>query len=226
MKWAIILSLIFHGVFFGFVIRNESGKMNKYPPIMMVRLASPPPARGVEKPAVKTSAETTQKKTQKVETQKPETRIAEVDRRKKPKRKRSENKPASETKEEPVTQEAVNQERKGLPDGVELGSEFGSARLDAAGFDSPYYLNIVFSKIRRGWDNPFEGLDTVSCIIYFVIDRSGRISDSAIENSSGMPAYDQAALRAVLGSKPPPLPNQFGSEELGIHLEFRYIPYN
>jgi len=226
MRWAVISSLIVHGIFFGFVFKNDSDKMNKYPPIMMVRLASPPPARGVEKPAVKRSLETTQKRIQKIETPKAKTRIAEVNKRKKPRRKQPESKPAPETKEEPQTQEAVNQEKKGLPDGVELGSEFGSARLDAAGFDSPYYLNIVFSKIHRGWDNPFEGLDTVRCTIYFVIDRRGKISDSAIENSSGMPAYDQAALRAVLRSKPPPLPNQFGSDELGIHLEFRYIPYN
>ncbi len=117
-------------------------------------------------------------------------------------------------------------ERKGLPEGVELGSEFGSARLDATGFDSPYYLNVLFSKIRNRWDNPYEGIDTVGCTIYFVIDRKGKIVDSAIENSSGLSAYDHAALRAVLAAKPPPLPNQFGSEELGIHLQFRYLPYN
>jgi TonB family protein len=192
---------------------------------MMVRLASPPPARGVEKPAVaKTETKNKSKTIKKPEAPKTETRVAEVNKRKKPKRKQTETKPARQNDTEaPKTQ---TQEKQGLPEGVELGSEFGSARLDAAGFDSPYYLNIVFSKISRGWDNPFEGGDTVSCIIYFVIDRRGKISDSAIENSSGLPAYDQAALRAVLGSKPPPLPNQFGSEELGIHLEFRYIPYN
>lgn len=223
MKWAVISSLIIHSAFFGFILKKDSDKMNRYPPVMMVRLASPPPARGVEKPAVKTPVETTQKKTEKAESQKPETRIAEVNKRKKPQRKQPESKPAPQAKEQ--TQETTSQQ-KGLPEGVDLGSEFGSARIDAAGFDSPYYLNIVFSKIRRGWDNPFEGLDTVRCTIYFVIDRGGRISDSAIENSSGISAYDQAALRAVLGSKPPPLPNQFGSDELGIHLEFRYIPYN
>lgn len=223
MKWAVISSLVIHCAFFGFILKRDSGEMNRYPPVMMVRLASPPPARGVESPAVKAPTETTQKKTEKAVTQKPETRVTEVNRRKKPRRKQAESKPTPPAKEQ--TQETANQQ-KGLPEGVDLGSEFGSARLDAAGFDSPYYLNIVFSKIRRGWDNPFEGLDTVRCTIYFVIDRRGKISDSAIENSSGMPAYDQAALRAVLGSKPPPLPNQFGSEELGIHLEFRYIPYN
>jgi len=225
MRLAIISSMIVHMVFFGFVFRNSSEKMRDYPPVMMVRLASPPPARGVEQPVVtKTEDKKPSKIIKKIETPKTETRVAEVNKRKKPARKKAETEPARQTETEaPKTQESKKQ---GLPDGVELGSEFGSARLDASGFDSPYYLNIVFSKIRRSWDNPFEGGDTVSCIIYFVIDRQGRISDSAIESSSGLSAYDQAALRAVLGSKPPPLPNQFGSEELGIHLEFRYIPYN
>lgn len=225
MKLAVISSIIIHTVFFGFVLKNSSEKMKDYPPVMMVRLASPPPARGVEKPAVAEAKKKTESKViKKEEPQKTETRVAEVNPRKKPARKQTETKPAR--KAETETAKTQTQEKQGLPEGVELGSEFGSARLDAAGFDSPYYLNIVFSKIRRGWDNPVEGRDTVSCIIYFVIDRRGKISDSAIENSSGLSAYDQAALRAVLGSKPPPLPNQFGSEELGIHLEFRYIPYN
>jgi TonB family protein len=225
MRWAVISSLIFHGIFFGFMLKNKSDKTSKYPPVMMVRLTGPPPARGVQKPAVKTTPKTTPKKTQKTEPQKPETRVAEVNPKRKPKRRQQETKPP-QTKEEPQTQEAVGEQRKGLPEGVDLGSEFGSASIDAAGFDSPYYLNVVFSKIRRAWDNPVESTDTVSCTIYFVIDRRGKISDSSIENSSSIAAYDQAALRAVLAAKPPPLPNQFGSEELGIHLEFRYIPYN
>ena len=226
MKWAVISSLIIHGVCFGFILRNGSEKMNKYPHVMMVRLSSPPPAKGVERPVVKKTEEPAPKKTKQVETPKTETRIAEVNKKKKPSRKPPEPKSASVQKEKAETQEMGKPDNPGLPEGVDLGSEFGSARIDAAGFDSPYYLNVVFSKIRRAWDNPFQGSDTVSCIIYFVIDRRGKISDSSIEGSSGLAAYDQAALRAVLGAKPPPLPNQFGSEELGIHLEFRYIPYN
>jgi TonB family protein len=211
--------------FFGFVFKNSSEKMRDYPPVITVRLASPPPARGVEKPAVaKTENKKPSKIIKKTETPKTDTRVAEVNKRKKPARKKTETKQAPQTQTEAA--KTQTQEKQGLPEGVDLGSEFGSASLDIAGFDSPYYLNIVFSKIRRSWDNPVAGGDTVSCIIYFVIDRQGKISDSAIENSSGWSAYDQAALRAVLGSKPPPLPNQFGSEELGIHLEFRYIPYN
>ena len=200
MRLAVISSIIVHMIFFGFVFKNSSEKMRDYPPVMMVRLASPPPARGVEKPAtVKTETKTESKTIKKPETQKPETRVAEVNKNKKPARKKTETKPARQPETEtPTTQ---TQQKQGLPEGVELGSEFGSARLDAAGFDSPYYLNIVFSKIRRSWDNPFEGRDSISCVIYFVIDRQGKISDSAIENSSGLPAYDQAALRAVLDRK-------------------------
>ncbi len=224
MRWAIISSLMVHSVIFGFVLKNSAEKTRTYPPTMIVRLASPPPSRGVEKPAaVETSRKTPSKKPDKIEPAKTDTRLAEVNKQKKPKRKKEEPKPQPQVSEEPPAEKSDN---RGLPDGVDLGSEFGSARLDAVGFDSPYFLNVLFSKIRRGWDSPYGGGDSISCTIYFVVDRGGKISDSAIETTSGLAAFDQAALRAVLGSKPPPLPNQFTSDELGIHLEFKFIPFN
>lgn len=227
MRWAVISSLIIHSIFIGLVFKGSAKKTSQYPPVMMVRLATLPPVKGTAKPAaIETPEKAIPKKTEKIEVPKEKTRVAEVDERKKPERK-SKTQPEKPTaKEEPTSREITGEDRKGLPDGTELGSEFGSARLDAAGFDSPYYLNVLFSKIRNRWDNPYEGIDTIHCTIYFVVDRKGRIIDSAIENSSGLSAYDQAALRAVLAAKPPPLPNQFGSEELGIHLQFRYLPYN
>ncbi|MEE9553465.1 MAG: TonB family protein [candidate division Zixibacteria bacterium] len=224
MRWAIVTSLIVHGFFISLVFKNSDGKATTYPRVIPVRLASMPVTKGVKKPAATESKSRKTKKTEKIETQQDKTRLAEVNRRKRPKKKQQSPKPAVE-ENEPVEEQIVDQ-NKGLPEGVELGSEFGSARLDAAGFDSPYYLNVIFSKIRNRWDNPYEGLDSVGCVIYFVVNRRGKISDSAIEKSSGYAAYDQAALRAVLAAKPPPLPNQFNSEELGIHLEFKYIPYN
>jgi TonB family protein len=148
--------------------------------------------------------------------------MAEVNRLKRPKRQQPKAIPLPE--EPNPSKEIAESKSRGLPEGVDLGSEFGFARLDATGFDSPYYLNVLFGKIRNQWENPFEGPDTVQCTIYFVISRDGKIIDSAIEKPSGISAYDQAALRAVLSSRPPPLPGQFGSDELGIHLEFQYIP--
>jgi TonB family protein len=185
----------------------------------------PPPVRGAEKPTVaRQTQQVTPEKARKVQEPPKDARVAELNPKKKPKR--PEPKPAVEpAKEDSRTQEDEETRSRGLPEGVELGSEFASARLDAAGFESPYYLNILFSKIRNQWDNPFEGPDTIICTIYFVISRDGKVIDHTIENSSGIPAYDQSALRAVLASRPPPLPNQYDSPELGIHLEFQYIPY-
>jgi protein TonB len=225
MRWGVISSLIIHSIFIGLVFKGSARKTSQYPPVMMVRLATPPPIKGTTKPAaVEAPKEVPAKKTEKVESSEEKPRMAEVNRRKRPARKKETPKP--EVKKEPAAEQTMEYGKQGLPEGVELGSEFGSARLDAAGFDSPYFLNVLFSKIRNRWDNPYEGIDTINCTIYFVVDRTGRIIDSAIENSSGLAAYDQAALRAVLAAKPPPLPNQFGSDELGIHLQFRYLPYN
>jgi TonB family protein len=225
MRWAIIGSLVIHSFFIVLVFTNSEGKTRAYPKVIPVRLASPPPLRGVEKStAAEAPAEKAVQKTKKADKPDEKTRMAEINKRKKPKRKAPEPKPS--VKEEPSKKKATESQNAGLPEGVELGSEFGSARLDAVGFDSPYYLNVLFSKIRSRWDNPYEGMDSVHCVIYFVVDRGGRISDSAIEKSSGFASYDHAALRAVLAAKPPPLPNQFGSNELGIHLEFKYLPYN
>lgn len=227
MRLAIISSLILHSIFFGMVFKGSAKKTAQYPPIMMVRLATPPAAKGTAKPAsVEASKKITSKKIKKADSSKEKPRMTEVNKRKKPERKKETPRPEPQVKEDTEAEKIDEPERKGLPEGVELGSEFGSARLDAAGFDSPYFLNVLFSKIRNRWDNPYEGIDTIHCTIYFVVDRKGRIIDSAIENSSGLSAYDHAALRAVLAARPPPLPNQFGSEELGIHLQFRYLPYN
>ena len=224
MRWAIATSFVIHAFFIGLVFKGSGGEANVYPKVIPVRLTSMPAAKGTNKPSVPAETVSKSKKTEKIETPSNKTRMAEVSPRKKPKKAQPEPKPAVEETEPALDSDADR--TKGLPEGVELGSEFGSARIDASGFDSPYYLNVLFSKIRGRWDNPYEGSDSVACVIYFVVDRRGKISDSAIEKSSGFPAYDQSALRAILAANPPPLPNQFASDELGIHLEFKYIPYN
>jgi len=225
MRWAVVSSFILHSFFAVLIFVNSSSKSNAYPKVIPVRLASMPVSKGTKSPAAtQEQAVKSASKNQKVEKPQDKPRVAEVNPKKKPKRKQAQTpKPAQAEEKVEKPTETLN---KGLPEGVELGSEFGSARVDAVGFDSPYYLNVLFSKIRNGWDNPYEGMDSVGCVIYFVVGRRGKIIDSAIERSSGFAAYDQSALRAVLGAKPPPLPNQFGSDELGIHLEFKYIPYN
>jgi TonB family protein len=222
MRWAIAISILVHILALSLVFRTPGASDRKYPSAMMVRLSAPPISRGVPEPGVQQASQVTPPKQTKNKVETPKnTRTTEINDKKKPKRQQKEEPPK---KEETRTEEANENKSKGLPEGVNLGSEFGSARLDAAGFESPTFLNVLFSKIKNLWDNPVQGSDKVQCTIYFVVSRDGMIIDSAIEQSSGIAAFDQSALRAVLSVKSPPLPNQFELEELGIHLEFVHLP--
>ncbi len=220
MRWAIGISLVLHLMILTLVFRGTRINEKAYPPVMTVHLSSPPPALGVQNPAVE-QATPAQKPAKKIEPAKDETRVSEVNPLKRPKKQQAQPAPAKQDNSKTSTSESKN---KGLPEGVQLGSEFGFARLDAVGFDSPIYLNVLFGKIRNLWENPYAGADVLQCTIYFVISRDGKITDSVIEKSSGIEAFDQSALRAVLSSNPPPLPVQFGADELGIHLEFQFVP--
>ncbi len=105
------------------------------------------------------------------------------------------------------------------------GTKFGSVAVDNANFNYPYYFVQAFGKIQRNWSNPVAANQKMSCVIYFQIIRSGTVLESAIEKSSGLPAYDRACLRAVQVSSPlPPLPADFRDDIIGIHLEFPYEP--
>jgi len=199
---------------------------------MSVDLVSlPPVSRGapsvVEKPG--SEAEAVKAKLQsKVET-KPETpHVAEVEAQKKTPTKKSQVQPRTQVKESKSAAKTdaagAGAEKLGLPEGVEMGSEFGAAKVEGGTFETPTYLNILFAKIKYRWENPFEGQEKTSCVIYFSIMRNGSIIDATIEQSSGIAAFDQSALRAVLSSRPPPLPLEYTGEQLGVHLEFQYLP--
>ena len=222
MRLAIVISFVIHMAALSLVFKGPRAGEHKYPAITIVKIVSPPPARGAQQPQVQQAVKEKPKQQKNIQKTPEDPRTVDINKKKK-QRPEQKPKPPPPEQEEP-RQETQESKNKGLPDGVDLGSEFGSARLDAAGFDSPTYLNILFGKISREWDNPFEGDESIKCVIYFEVNREGRILDSAVETPSGYEAYDQAALRAVLGTRPPPLPNQYDSDHLGIHLEFRYVP--
>ncbi len=235
MTYAVVISFILHLVIFTYmIVGGEPGTKKAYPRIMTVDLVSMPP---ISKGTI-TGAETRgspppeKAKTRiqsKVEQQSKAPHVAEVIKKKRPAKKRPEPKTKTEIDEEgskpnDLTITGVDEENFGLPEGVEFGSEFGAVQLEGAAFETPTYLNILFAKIKYRWDNPFQGTEKVSCIIYFSILRNGNIIDAAVEQSSGIAAFDQSALRAVFLSKPPPLPLEYTGNSLGIHLEFQYLP--
>lgn len=222
MRYAIIASLILHSIVIGRLLWGGGDSATKaYPRIMSVDLVSMPPAiRG--SPDFQSQPETQTKAVQKAHTRNipetPHTTEIQKDKRQARPKQPQPTKPAVESK--PVRADT----RAGLPQGLTYGSEFGDLSIEGGKFETPTYLNILFAKIKSRWDNPFQGAEEISCVIYFVIERGGQISDAAIEKSSGITAFDQSALRAVLSSNPPPLPVEYSGNQLGIHLEFQYLP--
>lgn len=235
MSYALLISFILHLFLFIYLfIGGNHGGQQAYPRIMTVDLVSLPPiSRGIpsgtETPG---QAEPAKAKAQtKVEPSPQNTHLAEIEKKKLPAKKKPEPKAAASTKKEEsqdknknAAKQGLPEPQYGLPEGVDFGSEFGTVELEGASFETPTYLNILFAKVKNRWDNPFQGMDKIVCTIYFTILRNGDIVDAAVEQSSGVAAFDQSALRAVLSSKPPPLPLEYSGEQLGIHLQFQYLP--
>ncbi len=103
----------------------------------------------------------------------------------------------------------------------------GSATLgvDATDFTFSYYLVTVQNNIAKEWDPPAgivpEG--GLFAVIYFQIERDGRIVRPEVETSSGVPLFDETARRAVQRAVLPPLPSEFNEERLGVHFQFEYV---
>jgi len=136
----------------------------------------------------------------------------------KKKKKQKVAEPPSQHDQTKVTKKDQQAAEYGLGDGI------SSAQVDAYDFGSPYYLSLVFGKIRDVWENPLQSSSTLMTTIYFRILRDGSIVETKVEKTSGIDLFDQSAFRAIVSSALfPPLPNEFTGEYLGIHLEFEYI---
>lgn len=115
--------------------------------------------------------------------------------------------------------------KKDVSENLGAGSKFAGATIDNASFTYPYWFTQAFSKIERNWSNPVYANTELQCTIYFQVIRSGRIIKTEIRESSGIPAYDNACIRAVELAQPlPPLPDSFTEEIIGISLIFPYMP--
>jgi TonB family protein len=102
----------------------------------------------------------------------------------------------------------------------------GQVAVDGSQFEFAYYLALIRSRIGQVWSPP-AGLATggavVRAVVYFRIERDGRIAGARLETSSGVEFFDRSALRAVTLSDPmPPLPLGYGGGDLGVHFGFEY----
>ncbi|HVL67671.1 MAG TPA: TonB C-terminal domain-containing protein [Vicinamibacterales bacterium] len=100
------------------------------------------------------------------------------------------------------------------------GGGTGGARVDVANFCCPSYLASVVSQIKRNW-NERQGISGQNTI-KFVIQRDGRITDVAVDQSGGQ-LLDIASQRAlVLTKEVSPLPREFTGNTLTVYLIFEY----
>jgi TonB family protein len=100
-----------------------------------------------------------------------------------------------------------------------LGGGSGMLSLDSANFPFTYYLREVTGRIEENWIRPQQDLGRV--VVYFRIKRNGTIIEPQIRESSRNQTVDLLASGAIKRSAPfPPLPVEFGEDDLGIYLCF------
>jgi protein TonB len=101
------------------------------------------------------------------------------------------------------------------------GGPGAGSTLDVANFCCPDYLVLMTERIKSAWSQN-QGV-TGQTVVKFTIQRDGRLTEATIEKSSGSPALDLTALRAVVVAKQiPPLPAAFPNPTLTVHLNFAY----
>jgi TonB family protein len=106
--------------------------------------------------------------------------------------------------------------------GLSTGGSTGSGSyLDVANFCCPDYLITMQQLIQNNWNARQEVAGET--VVVYRIQRDGRLTNIELERSSGYPALDLTAQRALfLTQKVPPLPSAFPEDHLTVHLRFEY----
>lgn len=123
------------------------------------------------------------------------------------------------------------------PASAEPGLTSASGALSLGGGDSAagppalpedfrftYYVQRMLTLIESRWYKPPVPPGTVARVRFTVL-RSGQVTGIALEQSSGVPSFDRAALRALYAANPlPPLPPGYARSSITVHLTFAEKP--
>jgi len=115
------------------------------------------------------------------------------------------------------------------PDGASEATSLRQMQLlsDPQGVDFKPYLLQVLSKVRRNWmaivpDSARMGRRGL-VLIQFSIDRSGGVPKLVIASTSGITAFDRAAVAGISASNPfPPLPTAYKGDQIRLQMAFSY----
>ncbi|MBM3262015.1 MAG: TonB C-terminal domain-containing protein [candidate division Zixibacteria bacterium] len=99
-------------------------------------------------------------------------------------------------------------------------------RLDVETFQYPYYLAAIHRKIQENFVIPrIPGAGPLQAMIYFRIDKNGKVYATTLTQSSTNPVFDLSSQRALEAANPlPPLPTEYDRDYLGVHFTFEYQP--
>ena len=108
---------------------------------------------------------------------------------------------------------------------AQLNKQKTGGTIDIKKFPYEWYLIAMESKIYGNWDTLMVSTLSSSAIrvlIYFQIDKNGKLKAVKVEESSNDEFIDKSALEAVKMSEPfPPLPPGYKEDILEVHFGFK-----
>jgi TonB family protein len=115
------------------------------------------------------------------------------------------------------------------PDGASEATSLRQMQLlsDPLGVDFKPYLLQVLARVRRNWlsivpDSARMGRRGL-VLIQFSIDRTGGVPKLVIASTSGITAFDRAAVAGISASNPfPPLPAAYKGDQIRLQMAFSY----
>jgi TonB family protein len=115
------------------------------------------------------------------------------------------------------------------PDGASEATSLRQMQLlsDPLGVDFKPYLLQVLARVRRNWlsvvpDSARMGRRGL-VLVQFSIDRTGGVPKLVIASTSGITAFDRAAVAGISASNPfPPLPAAYKGDQIRLQMAFSY----
>ncbi len=204
----VMWSIAGHAAIFGGLIL-PAALPRPTPPAVMVYTVRAVSAQSLPQPAPQQSAAPPQQKQNVPEVKVEEKALPSPTRR--PKQEQRQTTPAPESK--PAADTGKTKAENVVP-GVQTDSVF----------EYPDYLLDLRNRIQSNWRYPTMDR-SLTARVYFKLARDGRILRAYVEANTGNRAFDLSAMNAVTLSAPfPPLPEEYPSEDLGIHIDFAYEP--
>jgi len=220
--FGVILSLLLHSAVAAFIIlapRWTSSKEERYITVELISL--PKPARAAKKKTVavkkREEAPKPPKKEEKALVLPKEGKKREKERKKPVKR----EKVKKQSERKPIPPKQMG--REATISGGLRGGDISLLNIHNIRF--LWYQTIVTSILRSNWATAVAGEEArgKKVVVMFTIKKNGEISGVKLVKRSGIFTLDQAVLRAILNSSPlPPIPEEFGKEELIAEYEFVY----